>query len=382
MSTMPMNEEERRRQIEEMKRQQPGLLSILAGLSGATTSRAIADSGPSIFGNVGNNMDNDDEDVRTVRRTFDEMLNRPVAQRETDPAGRPLGIITQQMDDDIRTFQKDNDLKVDGYLEPGGETVMAMAAQLQKKQEAAKPASPLPQKPAEEKPAQASIPAPPDYRKEVFKGSRRAEWEEFNATLEKREDLNPAQRQIMRDIFAAEGGRDSHPDSGAFAGILPSTLKNHIEQGKVPGIVTKHGNKVENTKLDSNDLVEIYKSHLNDTMSSAIKGHNDRNPHEKTDSIKLLGNLGSKLGGAVADTMFVNGNEGAKMVQNALNKHLPDGKKITVTPAIGSGSYQALIEISKDEKKTNSFIETLGIIRKTEEQTPDINRIYHHRLNR
>lgn len=131
----------------------------------------------------------------------------------------------------------------------------------------------------------------------------------------------------MRDIFAAEGGRDSHPDSGAFAGILPSTLKNHIKQGKVPGIVTKHGNKVENTKLDSNDLVEIYKSHLNDTMSSAIKGHNDRNPHEKTDSIKLLGNLGSKLGGAVADTMFVNGNEGAKMVQNALNKHLPDGKK-------------------------------------------------------
>lgn len=145
-----MSEDERRKQIEEMKRQQPGLLSILAGLNGATISRAIADSGPSIFGNVGNNMDNDDEDVRTVRRTFDEMLNRPVAQRETDPAGRPLGIITQQMDDDIRTFQKDNDLKVDGYLEPGGEIVTAMAAQLQKKQEAAKPPSPQAQKPAEE----------------------------------------------------------------------------------------------------------------------------------------------------------------------------------------------------------------------------------------
>lgn len=382
MSTMPMTEEQMRQQKEREKNSQPGLISILTMLAGAGPSRCIYRT-PSITDNVGNNRKNEDEDVRTVRRVFDEILDRPAAQRETDPDGYPLGMITQQMDDDIRKFQKENDLKVDGYLKSGGETIMAMASQLQKKRDAAQPAGPaLEQKPAERKTSEEAIPAPPNYRAEVFKGKRRAEWEEFNAKLEKRDDLSPAERRIMRDIFAAEGGMDSHPDSDAFAGVLPSTLENHIKQGKVPGIVAKHGDNIKNTNLDADDLVEIYKSHLNDTMSSAIKGYNSRNPNEKVDATKLLGKLGDKLGGAVADTMFVNGNEGAEMIQNALNKYLPEEKTITVTPAIGSGSYQALIEISKDEKKTNSFIETLGLIRKTEERAPDISRIYYHRLNR
>lgn len=339
-----------------------------------------------LSGSVGNNMDNEEEDVRLARSGFDKLRQRPAAERETDHLGRPLGIITQQIDDDIRHFQKENDLKIDGYMRPGGETITALvktvaAKQQARQQPAAKPEPQSSKPPVKPEEQEVAVPKPPAYRQEVFKGDRRQEWEEFYRSVENREDLSQAEKRIIQDIFAAEGGRDSHKETGAFAGVLPSTLKNHIKQGKVPGIVAKHSDKVENTKLDANDLVEIYKSHLNDTMSSAIKGYNSRNPDEKVDATKLLGKLGNKLGGAVADTMFVNGNVGAEMVQNALNKYLPEGKKITVTPAIGSGSYQALIEISKDEKKTNSFIETLGLIRKTEEQAPDTSRIYYHRLN-
>lgn len=232
---------------------------------------------------------------------------------------------------------------------------MTVSAQLRKKQEAALPASPTAQKPVEEKPVETSIPAPPDYRKEVFKGSRLSEWEEFNTTLEKREDLSPAERRIMRDIFAAEGGRDSHKDTNAFAGVLPSTLEDHIKQNKVPNIIAKHGRKPNNTDLDSNDLVEIYKSHLNSMMSSAIKGYEKDNAGKKADATKLLSGLNDKVGSAVADTLFKN-KDGVRSIQEAINKRLPQNEKTDIDGVYGSKTQKILEGLSKDPQESERFL--------------------------
>lgn len=71
-----------------------------------------------IKGAVGNNMDNDQEDVITVKRN----LNKIGYFDNLDQDPEPHGFITKEMDTGIRSFQKDNGLKVDGILFPQGET--------------------------------------------------------------------------------------------------------------------------------------------------------------------------------------------------------------------------------------------------------------------
>lgn len=72
-------------------------------------------SGGMIGGSVGNRMRNAAEDILKVR---DSLLRMGYG------AAEQLGntILTRDMDNAIKEFQKDNNLKVDGILKPGGET--------------------------------------------------------------------------------------------------------------------------------------------------------------------------------------------------------------------------------------------------------------------
>ena len=65
-------------------------------------------------GPVGNNLDNDPEDVRNTKASLNE-LGYFDEEIEND-------FITRTLDTNIKSFQKDNDLKVDGKLYPNGET--------------------------------------------------------------------------------------------------------------------------------------------------------------------------------------------------------------------------------------------------------------------
>lgn len=67
---------------------------------------------------VGNNMDNDPDDVENTKRNFAAIgrYKRPVEN----------GYIDQELDDAIHGFQRDNNLKVDGIMRPGGETETAL----------------------------------------------------------------------------------------------------------------------------------------------------------------------------------------------------------------------------------------------------------------
>lgn len=61
-----------------------------------------------IHGAVGNNMDNRQEDVLTVKRH----LNKTGYFDNLDLVPEPHGFITKEMDAGIRSFQKDNNLKI------------------------------------------------------------------------------------------------------------------------------------------------------------------------------------------------------------------------------------------------------------------------------
>lgn len=129
---------------------------------------------------VGNNLQNNDDDVRTVRVGLEALGHFGQSERERDVYGKPLGMITAQMDEKIRAFQRQENLKEDGRANPGGETITTMSKRLKEKQLA--------------------VESPPAYRKEVFKGTRLQEWETFNRKLENNPKFTPNERQIIRDI--------------------------------------------------------------------------------------------------------------------------------------------------------------------------------------
>ena len=70
---------------------------------------------------VGNNMTNHDEDVLRVKN---KLARLDLFDNKTEP--EPHGIITREMDEGIKAFQKENGLRVDGALYPGGETENAL----------------------------------------------------------------------------------------------------------------------------------------------------------------------------------------------------------------------------------------------------------------
>ena len=71
---------------------------------------------------VGNNRDNDDGDIVRVKLAMSDLgyYKRPVEN----------GIIDQELDTAIYHFQADKDLKIDGYMKPGGETEEALVSSI------------------------------------------------------------------------------------------------------------------------------------------------------------------------------------------------------------------------------------------------------------
>lgn len=75
-----------------------------------------------IRGSVGNNMDNNEDDVMRIKSA----LNKVGYFKGFDHPPEPHGYITKEMNDSIKSFQKSNGLKVDGILYPNGETELAL----------------------------------------------------------------------------------------------------------------------------------------------------------------------------------------------------------------------------------------------------------------
>ncbi|MCB1532009.1 MAG: peptidoglycan-binding protein [Alphaproteobacteria bacterium] len=68
---------------------------------------------------VGNNLENDEGDVLETKKRLNRL---GFFEKEQDPNG----IITRDLDNGIKNFQKENGLRVDGLMFPGGETERAL----------------------------------------------------------------------------------------------------------------------------------------------------------------------------------------------------------------------------------------------------------------
>jgi Putative peptidoglycan binding domain len=65
---------------------------------------------------VGNGRDNEPDDVLNAKRVLTRL------DRYWPPRHGLNGIIDRQLDEAIKGFQEDNDLRVDGWMRPGGST--------------------------------------------------------------------------------------------------------------------------------------------------------------------------------------------------------------------------------------------------------------------
>lgn len=74
---------------------------------------------------VGNNLDNDPDDITKTKELFanEGYYKQPVEN----------GYIDKELDDSIWNFQRDNDLKQDGIMNPGGETETALISRIREK---------------------------------------------------------------------------------------------------------------------------------------------------------------------------------------------------------------------------------------------------------
>jgi hypothetical protein len=73
---------------------------------------------------VGNGRTNRSEDVVAVKRAFARL------GRYVPPKDGPHGIIDRELDEAIRNYQEDRDLRVDAWMRPGGETATRLSYDL------------------------------------------------------------------------------------------------------------------------------------------------------------------------------------------------------------------------------------------------------------
>ncbi|MCK5384364.1 MAG: peptidoglycan-binding protein [Alphaproteobacteria bacterium] len=90
---------------------------------------SFRDFGDFLKGAVGNNLENDPDDVKTTKYN----LSRAGYFDEDDNDNRDNGFITRKLDSSISRFQRDNKLKEDGVLFPGGETERTIFKTLEKR---------------------------------------------------------------------------------------------------------------------------------------------------------------------------------------------------------------------------------------------------------
>ena len=90
---------------------------------------SFRDFGDFLKGAVGNNLENDPDDVKTTKYN----LSRAGYFDEDDNDNRDNEFITRKLDSSISRFQRDNKLKEDGVLFPGGETERTIFKTLEKR---------------------------------------------------------------------------------------------------------------------------------------------------------------------------------------------------------------------------------------------------------
>ncbi|MBF0284950.1 MAG: hypothetical protein HQL51_10885 [Magnetococcales bacterium] len=187
----------------------------------------------------------------------------------------------------------------------------------------------------------------PEYRGDVFRSPQKVvEWVMFFHNVLSLPGVTVEEIQAYTDIFAAEGGMASHPGTGAFAGILQSTLDDLIKRGFLPGI--PEGTR--NTDLTVAEVVQVYRAYFDDVFHT-IGGH---------DALTRMGS--DEFARAAADTMLRHGRgAGAALIQTAINT-MRSGA-ITVDTRMGSGTLTEIQRINANPTQQKTFRNALMVER-------------------
>lgn len=321
-------------------------------------------SGLRLSNRVGNNLENEEKDVLAIKNRL-----HSAGYFDLNEGAEPHGYITKQMDGAIRSFQSANGLRVDGILNPGGETESALRKIATSSTEEN---IPVPKrKPAhldatgrmirEDTPkAYKYLDRVPKPKTELFKGDRAQEWEDWNALLEQDRELGSAHRKAFSEIYAFEGGMRSPAGGTAFAGIVQPTLDGLKRNGLLSGLPED----LKAKELNQTNINQVYKAYFNDIFKGAAKTAKLTTDKGYT----LLGTIGDdQVAAAFADTVFRANPEqvSVPMVKNAINKALslkpaPGDKFFGVA---GTETFNNLRAIAKDAKKKRIFLDTLGDLR-------------------
>lgn len=335
-------------------------------------------SGLRLSGRVGNNLENQENDVLAVKNR----LHR-AGYFDLTAEPEPHGYMTRNMDSAIRSYQSANGLRVDGILNPGGETETALRKIASG---GAEESIPIPRrKPArldatgrmirEDQPKTYKyLDRVPKPKTDLFKGSRAQEWEDWNALLEQDKELGSAQRKAFSEIYVFEGGMRSHAGGTAFAGIVQSTLDDLKKEGFLSGLVSEK-EKIKTSELNQGQILSVYKAYFNDKFKGAVR--TAKLPPDK--GYTLLGTIGDdEIATAFADSVFRN-NPGT--VIEAINKTLSTNMVNDFTA--GTLTFNNLRSIAKDPKKKRVFLNILGNLRDDEFSDPgDKSRHEHYRFKK
>lgn len=210
---------------------------------------------------------------------------------------------------------------------------------------------------------------PPAYRRDVFKGERRTEWDDWSRIVQLDKALSSEEKQAFHDIFAAEGGMKKAPGGSAVAGILQKTLDTIKSPQNTPGIIAKYGENAKTTDLEMQDIKEAYKGFFNVALAGPAKSMSAKNASKAVNGTGILGFLGNdKIASSVADVLFREGTGlGSTMIMKAIKATDP-ALDIGAHNVLGSKTVSALQEIAKDHRKTRNFLEFTANRRRIEEK--------------
>lgn len=231
----------------------------------------------SLVDSVGNNKTNRPDDVKQVQRGLSRIGMVPRSR-----LFEPSGVIDTETTDAVKTLQKKQDLKVDGYLNPRGETeqtinrlLSAVKAEEGKQTSGAEDAKPDPK---EEPKKPKETPKPEEKKKEPehddcaqicinLEQSRQAAYEKRNNIMDKissaKHRIKVKEQQIkqakneMRDTARGISG----PTAGLPTNRLTALLDGFSTGSNVTGtqeIYRKHQN-VEKLKTEIRELKEKIK---------------------------------------------------------------------------------------------------------------------------
>lgn len=206
---------------------------------------------------------------------------------------------------------------------------------------------------------------PPAYRRDVFKGERRVEWDDWSRHVQMDSTLSNAEKKAFHDIFAAEGGMRRAPNGTAVAGILQGTLdmlKNDKNIDRVPSITRKHGKDATTDMLDYEDVKHAYKGLFDVHFDKVAE-------KKKKNGSRLLSEFGDdSVASAFGDVVFRDGlGDAGVFVHRALEKANPSLSFGNDT-VLGSNAFGHLKDISGDESKRKIFLNSLANQRRKEEK--------------